>query len=163
MIQPQRNKAEQKTLRIKYDIHWKCCGAQSISPYCTNTNQLTDQCGLVMSYHAPSTINPDNGLWPVRSAPGHCLSVDPMSTGPLGANFCNRNSNIFIDKHALENVVCNIVAILTRSHTVNATLHIIQMDVLSNELDSSALSAVGTSDRLMVPAGMLQIGNTWFG
>ena len=66
-------------------------------------------------------IGSDNGLSPGRRQAIIWTNSGILLIGPLGTNFrnFNRNSNIFIQENALENVVCEMSSILSRSQCVN--------------------------------------------
>ena len=56
-----------------------------------------------------TTIGSDNGLSPGRHQATVLTNAGILLIGPLGTNFSeivNRNSNIFIEENAFENIVC---------------------------------------------------------
>ena len=65
-----------------------------------------------------SIIGSDTGLSPGRRQAIIWTNTGILLIGPLGTNF-NRNSNIFIQENAFENVVCEMASILSRPQCVD--------------------------------------------
>ena len=63
-------------------------------------------------------IGSDNGLSPGRRQAIIWTNAVILLIGPLGTNFSDRNSNIFIQENALDNVVCEMASILSRPQCV---------------------------------------------
>ena len=62
-----------------------------------------------------------NGLSPIRHQAITWTNATLMSIGPLGTNFneiLNQNTKLFIHENALENVFCEMAAILSRGEWV---------------------------------------------
>ena len=83
-----------------------------------------------------STIGSDNGLSPGQ-APSHYLihcwnNVNWTLGNKLQWNF-NRNSNIFIQGNAFENVVCEMASILSRPQCVLTILKIQQITIINHK------------------------------
>ena len=62
-------------------------------------------------------IGSDNGLSPERRQAIIWTNAGILIIGPLGTNF-SRNSNIFIEENVIENVVCEMAAILSRPQCI---------------------------------------------
>ena len=72
-----------------------------------------------------SSIGLDNGLLPVRSQAIIWTNTGIWSIVPLGTNFSenfNRDSNIFIEADAFQNVICHMAAIFSRPQGVKGVI-----------------------------------------
>ena len=78
-------------------------------------------------------IASDNGLSPGRRQAIIWTNAGILLIGPLGTNFneVNRNSYIFIQENAPENVVCEMASILSRPQCVNDLSMILPHSVVS--------------------------------
>ena len=104
-------------------MHWKMSSVKW-QPFCQWGDELTHWGRVThICVSKLTTIGSDNGL-----APNHYLNqwwniVNWTLRNNLQWNF-NWNSNIFIRKNALENVVCEMASILSRPQCVNKPSHI---------------------------------------
>ena len=69
----------------------------------------------------PTIISSDNDLSPIRCQAITWINAGILLIGPLGRKF-NWNSNIFIQKNALKNIVCEMASILSRPQCVKFAL-----------------------------------------
>ena len=80
-------------------------------------------------------IASDNGLSPGRRQAIIWTNVGILLIGPLGTNFneINRNSYIFIQANALENVVCEMASILSRLQCVKSRMRLLWQKLTDDE------------------------------
>ena len=98
---------------FRWSLAW-CCQAKS--HYLTHWGRMTHICVTNLTI-----IGSNNGLSPGRHQAIIWTDDGILLIGPLGTNFrekFNRNSNIFIHENAIESVVCEMAAILSRPQCV---------------------------------------------
>ena len=106
-------------------------GQQTQEPHCFHrVQQPFDPCGRSLTHWGRVTyifvgnltiIGPDNGLSPGRRQAIIWTNAGILLIGPWGTHFSeifNRNSYIFIQENAFQNVVCEMASILSRPQCV---------------------------------------------
>ena len=120
--------------------------------YLTHWGRVTHICVSKLTI-----IVSDNGLSPDRSQAIIWTNAGILLIGPLGTNFSeilNRNSNIFIQENAFENVVCETAAILSWPQCVNSS--ILKFQSRTQFIDLSTMHH-GTANRTaFIPLNLLQ-------
>ena len=108
-----------KLTQVLLNHHWIHWLAASITKYygLTHWGWVTHRCVGKLTI-----FGSDNGLLPDRRQAIIWTSAGILLNGPLQTNFSeilNWNSNIFIQENAVENVVCEMAAILSQPQCVN--------------------------------------------